>query len=158
MMELNIKVLSGETKTVHVNPGATIGQLKHKVAQIFNASPLRMKLSVTNGRVVQLDNDQMTVNHYGLSSGATVMLLISMTPVPLQVFVKNEKGQTKTYDITDEETVDQLKSKVRQKEGTPEDQQRLIFNGRQLDSGRKLQDYDIVSGSTIHMTLRLRGG
>ncbi|XP_058230575.1 uncharacterized protein LOC131343153 [Hemibagrus wyckioides] len=158
MMELNIKVLSGETKTVHVNPGATIGQLKHKVAQIFNASPLRMKLSVTNGRVVQLDNDQMTVNHYGLSSGATVMLLISMTPVPLQVFVKNEKGQTKTYDITDEETVDQLKRKVRQKEGTPEDQQRLIFNGRQLDSGRKLQDYDIVSGSTIHMTLRLRGG
>ncbi|XP_058230578.1 uncharacterized protein LOC131343154 [Hemibagrus wyckioides] len=158
MMELNIKVLSGETKTVHVNPGATIGQLKHKVAQIFNASPLRMKLSVTNGRVVQLDNDQMTVNHYGLSSGATVMLLISMTPVPLQVFVKNEKGQTKTYDITDEETVDQLMRKVRQKEGTPEDQQRLIFNGRQLDSGRKLQDYDIVSGSTIHMTLRLRGG
>ncbi|XP_058230587.1 uncharacterized protein LOC131343163 [Hemibagrus wyckioides] len=158
MMELNIKVLSGETKTVHVNPGATIGQLKHKVAQIFNASPLRMKLSVTNGRVVQLDNDQMTVNHYGLSSGATVMLLISMTPVPLQVFVKNEKGQTKTYDITDEETVDHLKSKVRRKEGTPEDQQRLIFSGRQLDSGRKLQDYDIVSGSTIHMTLRLRGG
>ncbi|XP_026995899.2 polyubiquitin-like [Tachysurus fulvidraco] len=157
-MELIIKVLSGETKTVQVNPGDTIGALKQKVAQIFNARPSRLRLSVTNGCVVQLDNDQETVSSYGLSSGATVMLLISMTPVPLQVFVKNEKGQMKTYDVTDDETVDQLMKKVRQKEGAPEDQQRLIYSGRQLESGRKLQDYGIVSGSTIHMTLRLRGG
>ncbi|XP_047674044.1 polyubiquitin-like [Tachysurus fulvidraco] len=157
-MELIIKVLSGETKTVQVNPGDTIGALKQKVAQIFNARPSRLKLSVTNGCVVQLDNDQETVSSYGLSSGATVMLLISMTPVPLQVFVKNEKGQMKTYDITDDETVDQLMKKVHQNGGAPEDQQRLIYSGRQLESGRKLQDYGIVSGSTIHMTLRLRGG
>ncbi|KAK3514308.1 hypothetical protein QTP70_013637 [Hemibagrus guttatus] len=136
-MELNIKVLSGETKTVYVDPGATIGELKHKVAQLFNASPVRMKLSITNGRVVQLDNNQMTVNQYGLSSGATVMLLIT---IPLQVFVKNEKGQTKTYDITEEETVDQLMRKVRQKDGTPEDQQRLKYGGKQLEPGTSGQN------------------
>ncbi|KAF4074711.1 hypothetical protein AMELA_G00242320 [Ameiurus melas] len=106
----------------------------------------------------RLDQDQKTVRDYGLSSGSTVMLLICTTPAPLQVFVRNEKGQTKTYDVTEDETVDQLMRKIYQKEGTPVDQQRLIYNGRQLDSGRKLQDYNIVSGSTIHMTLRLRGG
>uniref|UniRef100_A0A673GWW0 Ubiquitin-like domain-containing protein n=1 Tax=Sinocyclocheilus rhinocerous TaxID=307959 RepID=A0A673GWW0_9TELE len=38
------------------------------------------------------------------------------------------------------------------------DQQRLIYNGRQLETGRKLQEYDITPLSTIQMTLRLRGG
>ncbi|KAI5085803.1 hypothetical protein C0J45_4415, partial [Silurus meridionalis] len=158
IMELIIQVLSGEKKSVLVNPSATIGELKQQIAPIFNARPSRLRLSITNGQILQLDQDQKTVRDYCLSSGSTVMLLISSTPMPMQVFVKNEKGQTKTYDITDEETVDQLKSKVFQKERTPVDQQRLIYNGQQLESGRRLQDYNIQSGSTIHMTLRLRGG
>ncbi|XP_046698311.1 ubiquitin-like protein ISG15 [Silurus meridionalis] len=157
-MELIIQVLSGEKKSVLVNPSATIGELKQQIAPIFNARPSRLRLSITNGQILQLDQDQKTVRDYCLSSGSTVMLLISSTPMPMQVFVKNEKGQTKTYDITDEETVDQLKSKVFQKERTPVDQQRLIYNGQQLESGRRLQDYNIQSGSTVHMTLRLRGG
>jgi len=77
---------------------------------------------------------------------------------PFQVFVRNEKGQTKTYDVDANETVDQLQTKIFRKESVPKDQQRLIYNGRQLEAGMKLQDYEITSGSTIHMTLRLRGG
>ncbi|MCI4392421.1 hypothetical protein PGIGA_G00145550 [Pangasianodon gigas] len=155
-MELAIKDLSGKTQLVNVLPSATIGELKQRIAPYFEARASRLKLSASSGQI--LDHDQKTVSDYGLSSGSTVMLLISMTPVPFQVCVKNEKGQTKTYDITDDETVDQLMMKVHQKEGTPVDQQRLIYTGRQLDSGRKLQDYNIVSGSIIYMTLRLRGG
>ncbi|XP_026795671.2 uncharacterized protein LOC113542375 [Pangasianodon hypophthalmus] len=158
MMELIIKVLSGETTTVYVNPSATIGEVKRQIAPLFKARPSQLKLSISNGKILQLDHDHKTVSDYGLSSGSTVMLLICMTPVPFQVFVKNEKGQTKTYDITEDETVDQLMRKIYQKEGTPVDQQRLIYSGQQLECGRKLQDYNIVSGSTIYMTLRLRGG
>lgn len=36
--------------------------------------------------------------------------------------------------------------------------QRLVFNGKQLDYKRTLEDYDVVSNSTIHMMLMLRGG
>ncbi|XP_053466085.1 polyubiquitin-like [Ictalurus furcatus] len=158
MMELIITLLSGQTHNVHVNPNATVGELKREIAPRFKARPSQLKLSITNGQILQLDQDQKTVGDYGLRSGSKVMLLICTTPAPFQVFVKNEKGQTKTYDVTDDETVDQLMRKIYQKERTPVDQQRLIYEGRQLDSGRKLQDYNIVSGSTIHMTLRLRGG
>ncbi|KAM9446422.1 uncharacterized protein Hap1MRO34_022969 [Clarias gariepinus] len=158
MMELIIKVLSGETRSVHVNPSATIGELKQQIASHFKAPPSRLRLSISNGQILQLDCDQKMVRDYGLSSGSTVMLLISATPAPFQVFVKNEKGQTRTYDVTDDETVDQLMRKIYQKDKTPIDQQRLIYNGRQLESAMRLQDYNIVSGSTIHMTLRLRGG
>ena len=47
---------------------------------------------------------------------------------------------------------------IRLQEGVPEDQQRLIHKGRQLEDGRMLNDYQIKSGDVIHMVLRLRGG
>ncbi|KAM9446791.1 uncharacterized protein Hap1MRO34_023276 [Clarias gariepinus] len=155
-MELVIKDISGRKQVVSVLPGATIGKLKQLIAPLFKARASCLKLSSSNGQI--LDNHQKTVSDYGLSSGSEVMLLISATPVPFQVFVRNEKRQIKTYDVTDDETVDQLMTKVCNKEGVPVDQQRLIHNGRQLQCGRKLQDYNISSGDTIEMTLRLRGG
>ncbi|XP_060763892.1 polyubiquitin-B-like isoform X2 [Neoarius graeffei] len=155
-MELIIKDLNGEMQVVNVLPSTTIGELKQQIATLFGATASRLRLSDSSGQI--LDELQKTVSEYGLSSGSTLILLISTTPVPFQVFVKNEKGQTKTYNITDDETVDQLMAEICQIEGVPVDQQRLIYNGQQLNSGRKLKDYNIISGSTIYMTLRLRGG
>ncbi|XP_060763885.1 uncharacterized protein LOC132872811 [Neoarius graeffei] len=155
-MDLIIKDLNGEMQVVNVLPSTTIGELKHQIATLFGARASRLRLSDSSGQI--LDELQKTVSEYGLSSGSTLILLISMTPVPFQVFVKNVNGQTKTYNITDDETVDQLMAKVSRKEAVRVDQQRLTYNGKQLKCGRKLEDYNIVSGSTIDMTLRLRGG
>ncbi|KAK2845885.1 hypothetical protein Q7C36_010739 [Tachysurus vachellii] len=155
-MELIIKDISGTMQLVNVLPSTTTGELKQHIAPHFGARASCLRLSALSGQI--LDNDQMTMSQYSLISGSTVMLLISTSPVPFQVFVKNEKGQMRTYDITDEETVDQLMTNIYQKERTPVDQQRLIYNGQQLQCGRKLQDYGIGQESTIYMTLRLRGG
>ncbi|XP_065106104.2 uncharacterized protein [Paramisgurnus dabryanus] len=157
-MEITVKEINGNTTRLTVDLSATVGDLKQKISQHFNVQTSQQKLSVNNGQRHNLDDDSRNLSFYGVSSGSTIALLIT-NPVPIkQVFVKNEKGQTSTYDVDVDETVDQLREKIYNKQRVPLDQWSLVCDGKELKSGMKLKDYGIKDKSTMHMTLRLRGG
>ncbi|RAM39449.1 hypothetical protein DOZ52_29205, partial [Enterobacter hormaechei] len=92
-MELAIKLLNGDVKRLVVKVDATVGELKQLISQHFSQPPYKQKLSSDNGQRISLEDDSRSLSSYGLHSGSVVMLLI--TNPPFQVFVKNEKGQTK---------------------------------------------------------------
>lgn len=156
-MDLSITLLGGQSHYLRVPSETTVGSLKRLIHQKFEVPIAKQKLLTENGQKIFLADDSKNLSFYGLNSGSTVCVLIEQ-PHPMQVFLKNEKCQLSTYDISPDETVDQFKAKVFKKERVPVEQQRLIHEGRQMSDGKRLEEYNVRSESTIFLTLRLRGG
>ncbi len=75
-----------------------------------------------------------------------------------RIFIKTLNGRTIEVQITNQTSIEELKSMIVQEDGIPDEQKRLIFAGRQLENSRLVGMYNIVKDSQIHLVLALRGG
>ena len=75
-----------------------------------------------------------------------------------QIVVKCLSGKVYELTVHPSFTIDTVKTKIYESKGIPPDQQRLIFEGKQMEDGRTLSDYNVQKGANIHLILRLCGG
>ncbi|KAJ7624269.1 ubiquitin-related domain-containing protein [Mycena polygramma] len=74
------------------------------------------------------------------------------------IFIKILNGNELSLNVKQSSTISHVKEQIEDQEGISPAQQRLIFDGKQLEDGRTLSYYNINTGDTIRLVLRLRGG
>ena len=80
------------------------------------------------------------------------------TPL-VQVFARLMTGYTITLsDVDLNGNVEAVKNKIKDKEGVPIANQRLLFAGKELLNDQILSNYDVVGESTLISVLRFEGG
>lgn len=76
----------------------------------------------------------------------------------MMFFVKNLDDKSIPYQLDLDEDVEQLQRLIEEREKVSLDDQRILFNGRYLEAGHSLADYNVSSLSTLHLLVPLRGG
>ncbi|CAG98594.1 NEDD8 family protein RUB1 [Kluyveromyces lactis] len=76
----------------------------------------------------------------------------------MQLKVKTLTGKEISVDVQSSETVYHIKELLEEKEGIPPSQQKLIFQGKQIDDNATIGSADLQDGSLLHLVLTLRGG
>ncbi|KAK6476416.1 polyubiquitin-like isoform X2 [Huso huso] len=155
-MQIKVTTLTGTCYPVEMDPSATVGQLKQEIERRFSVPPF-MKLAMQKNGRKELEDEGRRLSECGLEHGDTVVMVVT-EPKSMQVFLRNDKGKTHTYEIFPGETVTEFRQKVYRVEKVPPEQQVLLYESKPLQDGRKLEDYNIRPQTTITLNLRLRGG
>ena len=81
-----------------------------------------------------------------------------MTKGGLQISIKMHTGKRIDLEVEGTDLVQDVKEKIKQKEGIPIENQVLVYAGTIFQNGNTLDDYNIQKIDTIHLVIRLKGG
>ncbi|CAG8487849.1 3258_t:CDS:1 [Acaulospora morrowiae] len=141
--------------SLDVERDQTVAQLKehiHAKVQIVPI-PSKQELFVGNTQLA----DSLKLSECSIEEGSIIRLVTKVSASEFQIFVCTLNGNTCPFFVSSNDTVSTLKQKIHDKLDIGIGI-RLICRSRQLEDDKKLCDYNIEPGQTIHLVASLHGG
>lgn len=163
------KLPNGNIVTVSVCTLDTIQELENKIRQrvlsLAGIDGLKCYLNMRPGKHLK---NHLTLEVYDVKDKCEIHVRpfrrckggkhFCYTDLGSNIYIRTLTGGTEAVPICVSDTIENLKMKIQQIRGCPPDMQRLIYDGKQLEDGRTLSDYNIDDGALLNLVLRLRGG
>lgn len=142
-MEITVTTPDGKSIPMKVEPTDTIEDVKRRVAD-QEGIPIKDQRLVHKG--VPLEDDTKTLEDCGIQHGDVLPLK------PMHIQVKAPDGKVVTLPIVPSDTVEDVKDKIRDSLGIPNDEQRLNHKGKPLGPDRTtLADNGIQDGDVLDL-------
>ncbi|KAK7274507.1 hypothetical protein RIF29_15599 [Crotalaria pallida] len=140
----------GKMISLQVEMSDTVSVVKSKIRD-KDGTPPDEQLLIFEWRELE---DRRTLGYYNIQKGSTLQMALR---AGMHIFVKTIIGETIILKVESSDIVEDVKEMIKAREGIAVDQQRLIFNSKQLEDLQTLAHYDVRNESTLHLILRMRG-
>jgi len=150
-MQIFVKKLIGKMITLEVEPRDSIKHVKRQIQNKIGIPSDQLHLTF-RGRAIKGEgtlSDSISQEEFtshlvlGLESG-------------MQIFAKIQSEKRITLTVDPDNSIEVVKSKIQDKEGTLLKNQRLIFAGKKLSIHLSLRDCNIWEGSTLYLVQKMQ--
>ena len=137
--------------TLDVSKAETIYIIKRKIQLKENLLPQNYKLLLERTKL----DDNNNLYNYEIKS-ETIFEYIFDAIGKYQIFIKTVSSRTISLDVDSWFTIEDIKELYYDREGIPSNQQRLIFNGIELEDNKTLDFYNIGKDSVINYEIKIK--
>ncbi len=74
----------------------------------------------------------------------------------MKIFAKTNSGKIFTLEVEPSNTIEDVKTKIQDIDGTPPGKQELYYGGKKLEDKKTLTDYNIEKDATLALTYKIR--
>ena len=147
---LHVKTPTGKTKIkVEAVSGDTIQDVKRKIMEEIGIPP-NQQLLMFNNR--EIEDERRSLESNNINSDSIIELVIRRTHSnERHIYVKMPNGIRIVVDVSLEDTIADVKEKIKELIGTPVDKQLITFGDTKLEGDKKLSDFGVEHGSTVSM-------